>query len=393
VKYLVLIIDGASGWPSTELDGQTSLEAARIPNLDRLAREGRVGLVRNVPPGMEPSSAIACMSVLGFDPALYYAGRGPIEALSMGIELRPGEAALRCNLVTVEDGVMVSHSAGFIPSHESHPLIEAVAAELSDGRVAFHSGLGYRHVVTVKDGEQLLDTHCTPPHDIPGRPVADHLPHGPEGALLGDLMERSKRLLQDHPVNRGRRQRGDLPATQIWLFWPGLQAVRMPSFEESYGRRAAVTSAVDLLKGLARQAAMDLLDIPGVTDGSDNDYAAQMKGGLEALAERDVVFVHVEAPDEAGHAGNAMGKVAAIEAIDSLMVSQALERDDLRLLVLPDHPTPLELRTHADEPVPFVLWGPGVEASGAEGYSEKSASAGPLVDPGHTLLLMLFSGA
>jgi 2,3-bisphosphoglycerate-independent phosphoglycerate mutase len=390
VKYLILIIDGASGWPVAELGGLTSLEAARTPHLDRLAREGIVGRVQNVPKGMEPSSAVACMSVLGFDPRLYYAGRGPIEALSMGIELRPGEAALRCNFVTVRDGIMVSHSAGQITSAESHRLIHVLSEELADGRVAFHPGLGYRHLVTVRDGQEFLVTACTPAHDIPGQGVADHLPRGPEAALLLDLMERSKPILAAHPVNRERDRRGELPATQIWLFWPGLEASRMPSFKDAYGYEAALTSAVDLLKGLARQASIEVLEIAGVTDGGDNDYAGQMRGGLEALEERDVVFIHVEAPDEAGHSGDAGAKVQAIERIDESMVAQALDRDDLRLLVLPDHPTPLALRTHSEDPVPFVIWGLGVRASGVAAYTERLAEEGPLVQPGHSLLHRLF---
>lgn len=391
MKFVVLIIDGAAGWPAADLGGKTSLEAAHLPLLDRLAAEGQVGLVRTVPDGMEPSSAVACMSVLGFDPALYYAGRGPIEALSLGIDLEPGEAALRCNFVTIQDGRMASYAAGNISSAEARELVAALNNELGDGRIAFHHGVGFRSILTVREGRELVETACVPPHDIADRPVEPHLPQGPGAELLREIMERSREILARHPVNAERAAQGESPATQVWLFWPGLQAVPMPAFSALYGRRAGLTSAVDLLKGLARQAAIEFLPIPGVTDGGDNDYGAQMAGALEALREREVVFVHVEAPDEAGHRGDAAAKVRALEQVDALMLPQVAERGDLRVLVLPDHPTPLTLKTHVAEPVPYLLWGPGFSASRAAGYTEGSAAAaGKLEDPGHGLVGRLF---
>ena len=388
MKAVVLIIDGAAGWPVDALGGRTSLEAARTPNLDALAARAVVGLTRTVPEGMEPSSAIACMSVLGFDPALYYAGRGPIEAMALGVKLERGQAALRCNLVTICHGVMRSYACGHISSADSHPLLAALQEGLADPRVAFHPGVGFRHILTVREGESLLETFCTPPHDITDQCVDAHLPHGPAAPLLLDLMERSRPILATHPVNQARAARGDLPATQIWLFWPGLQAVRMPSFQEKFGVRAALTSAVDLLGGLAKQVSVDFLALPGVTDGNDNDFEGQMSGALRALHDHDVVVVHVEAPDEAGHAGDAAEKVEAIEAVDSLMVPQVVGLDEqVRLLVLPDHLTPLSFKTHVDEPVPFLMWGPGFEPNGAAAYTEAEAAAtGLLVAPGHYLM-------
>jgi 2,3-bisphosphoglycerate-independent phosphoglycerate mutase len=406
VKYVVLIIDGASGWPSPAFGGRTSLEAARTPNLDRLAQEGRVGLTANVPPGMEASSAVACMSVMGFDPSLYYAGRGPIEAAAMGIELGPGQVAMRCNLVTVIDGRMASYSAGNISSGESAELIAALQQGLGDDRARFYPGVGFRHILTVGDGQGLLSTSFTPPHDIAGRPVGAHLPAGGDAAYALDLMERSKAILKGHPVNELRQAKGKPPATQIWLFWPGMRPARMPGFADLYGgRKAALTSAVDLLKGLAEQTGMDFVPVPGVTDGPDNDYEGQMRVALAALAEHDLVFVHVESPDEAGHAGDAAGKLEAIEQVDALMVPQLLatsaleghagaavgpaDSGGLRVLVLPDHPTPLEVRTHVAEPVPFIMWGPGLEANGASAYTEEEARAtGFAVAPGHLLMSM-----
>ncbi len=409
MKHVVLIIDGASGWPATAHGGRTSLEAAHTPNLDRLAREGKVGLVSNVPPGMEASSAIACMSVMGFDPALNYAGRGPIEAAAMGIELEPGQVAMRCNLVTVLDGRMASYSAGNISSAESAELIVALQQGLGDERSAFYPGVNFRHILTVRDGGQLLATSFTPPHDIAGQPVDAAAPAGPGAAFALDLMERSKAILEGHPVNERRLARGKPPATQIWLFWPGGRVAEMPAFADLYqGRKAALTSPVDLLKGLAKQTGIDFLPIPGVTDGPDNDYEGQMKAALAALADHDLVFVHVESPDEAGHAGDAAGKVEAIEQVDALMMPHVVQlagaagagmqaglgagKQGLRVLVLPDHPTPLEIRTHVAEPVPFILWGPGFEANGVAAYTEREARAtGFAVAPGH-LLMPLFLG-
>jgi 2,3-bisphosphoglycerate-independent phosphoglycerate mutase len=388
-KAIVLIIDGAAGWPVDELGGRTTLQAAATPHLDRLAQEGMVGLTRTVPDGMEPSSAVACMSVLGFDPSLYYAGRGPIEALALGINLEPGQAALRCNLVSVQDGKLRSYTSGHIPSRESHELIAYLQEHLGSPRVSFHPGVGFRHIVTVRDGSILLDTECTPPHDIPEQPVADHLPKGPGSDILLDLMERSQALLAEHPINVSRMQRGEPPATQVWLFWPGMQPGAMPSFASTYGCKAALSTAVDLLRGLARQVSLDVLDIAGVTDTNDNDFAGQMAGCLEALRDYDAVIVHVEAPDEAAHAGSTREKVEALEMVDKLMVPQILDASfPLRLLVQPDHPTPLRVRTHVAEPVPFLVWAPGrVVPNGARAYSEADAAGtGLLVDPGHELM-------
>jgi 2,3-bisphosphoglycerate-independent phosphoglycerate mutase len=410
LKYVVLIIDGASGWPVEALDGRTSLEAAHTPNLDRLAREGRVGVVANVPEGMEASSAVACMSVMGFDPARYYSGRGPIEAAAMGVELQPGQVAMRCNLVTILDGRMASYSAGNISSAESAELVAALQEGLGDQRCHLYPGVSFRHILTVRDGEDLLATKFTPPHDISGQPIDSSLPAGPGAALALGLMERSKAVLAGHPVNVRRLARGKPVATQIWLFWPGARPAEMPAFSDLYQRRrAALTSPVDLLKGLAMQARVDYLPLANITDGPDNDYEGQMKAALAALADHDLVFVHVESPDEAGHQGDAPAKVEAIEKVDALMVPQVVaaaraaagpaagagpeggdrEPDGVRLLVLPDHPTPLEIKTHVAEPVPFLMWGPGFEVNGAGAYTEKEARAtGFTVAPGHLLLSM-----
>jgi 2,3-bisphosphoglycerate-independent phosphoglycerate mutase len=421
VKYVVLIVDGASGWPVAALDGRTSLEAAHTPNMDRLAREGTAGLAYNVPSGMEASSAVACMSVMGFDPTAFYAGRGPIEAMAMGVELEPGQVAMRCNLVTVTDGIMTSYSAGNISSEEAAELVAALREGLGDildggtgrgarPRVEFYSGVSFRNIVTVRQGAELLETRFTAPHDLADKPVAGSEPAGPGAGLALELMERSKDILAAHPVNRARRARGQLAATQIWLFWPGMRPGAMPTFSEQYGgRRAALTTGVDLLRGLAIQTGMDVLRIPGVTDLGDNDFAGQMAGALAALDDHDVVFVHVEAPDEAAHGGDLEGKLHAIEKVDELMVPQVLDWNDavwpgeeprsrgdkepVCLLVTPDHPTPVELKTHVAEPVPFVMWGPGVAANGARAFTEAEARGTDfVVAPGHLLMSIFLEG-
>ena len=392
MKYFVLIMDGASGWPLENYGRKTCLELAKTPNLDSLAKEGFIGLVRTVPEGMEPSSACACMSILGYDPRVYFSGRGPIEAKSMGIQLAEDEVAFRCNLVAVREGKMWSYSSGHISDDEARVLIRALQERLGNERVRFHPGVSYRHICTIRKGEDCLKAVCTPPHDIPDKPIAEFMPHGPGSELLVDLMERSQTILKGHPINLAREARGEIPANMIWLFWGGKNAPELPPFQLEFGLKAALTSGVDLLKGLAKLAGISVLEIPGVTDNLKNDYKAQARGALQALEEKDIVFVHIEAPDEAAHEGNVEQKIAAIEQIDKLVVSQFLswEKDDLRALILPDHPTPIKIRTHAPDPVPFLLWGPGVVSNNAWDFSENSAqNAGFYLSKGHELLRLL----
>jgi 2,3-bisphosphoglycerate-independent phosphoglycerate mutase len=392
MKYCVLIIDGAAGLPLLERSGKTSLELAHIPNLDGLAREGLVGLCRTVPRGMEPSSACACMSVLGYDPRVYYRGRSAIEARSMGVTIGDGEVTFRCNLVAVRDGRMWDYSSGHISAAEAGELISALNQSLGNNNIGFYPGVSYRHILKLKGVEATLEASCTPPHDIPGRPIAEFLPRGPGSELLRDLMKRSQAVLKDHPVNVRRRERGEVPATMIWLFWGSGRVPEMPPFRQVYGLRAALTSGVDLLRGLGKMMGMDILAIPGVTDGLDNDGSAQVAGALAALEDHDLVAVHVEAPDEAAHAGSADDKIAAIENIDREVVGElrAWKGDSLRVLVMPDHPTPIAARTHSPEPVPFVLWGPGFKANGAQGFTEAEAQErNLLLDPGYSIMSRL----
>jgi len=389
MKYCVLIIDGASGLPLPERGGKTCLELAHTPNLDAVAQEGTIGLVRTVPQGMEPSSACACMSILGYDPKVYYQGRAAIEAVSMGIPIDDGEVVFRCNLVAVRDGRMWDYSSGHISTDEAQQLIAALNQELGNENVHFYPGVSYRHLCKLKGMEETLSAICTPPHDIPDKSVDEFLPKGQGSDALRHLMRHSEEVLKDHPVNVERRARGDKPATMIWLLWGCGKAPDMPAFKQVYGLDAALTSGVDLLQGLALMVGIDVLRIPGVTDGLDNDYAAQISGALEALNEHDLVVIHVEASDEAGHAGSIDGKIKAIERTDEEVVSRlrSWRQDALRALIMPDHPTPIEVRTHTDSPVPFMLWGDGFSANGANRFTETEAKTpGLFIDPGYNIM-------
>jgi len=395
MKYCVLIIDGAAGAPLTGRGGKTSLELAHTPNLDALAAEGTVGLARTVPVGMEPSSACACMSILGYDPVTYYRGRSGIEARSMGISVDEGDAVFRCNLVAVRDGMMWDYSSGHIGNEDSHRLIAALNETLGNDRIHFYPGVSYRHICKLKGMENVLQAVCTPPHDIPGKPVDGYLPRGKGSEVLLDLMRRSKEVLREHPVNAERMARGEIPATTIWLFWGTGRMPGMPAFQEEYGVKAAITSAVDLLRGLAQMAGITILQIPGVTDGLDNDYSAQASGALAALAEHDMVIIHVEAPDEAAHAGSADDKIKAIEMADKEIISRlrAWHDDSLRLLIMPDHPTPIKLQTHTGDPVPFLLRGPGFKADTAKRLTETAAGdTGLFIEPGYNIMKCLVHG-
>jgi len=357
-----------------------------------MAKEGIVGLVRTVPVGMEPSSACACTSVLGYDPELYYRGRAAIEARSMGITIDEGEVAFRCNLVAIRDGKMWDYSSGHISTSEAQQLIGALNESLGSDKVHFYPGVSYRHICKLKEREDTLLATCTPPHDIPGKPVAEFLPKGSGSELLRDLMEHSQAVLREHPVNVERRSRGDIPATMAWLFWSSGKVPDLPAFKQIYRLNAAITSAVDVLRGLARMMGMRVLDIPGVKDGLDNDFTAQAVGALTALKEYDLVVIHIEATDEAAHAGSIDDKIEAIQRVDSEVLSQirSWRPDNLRMLILPDHPTPIKTQTHSEEPVPFMLWGRGLTSNGAKRFTEAEAkTTGLFVDPGYNIMSRL----
>jgi 2,3-bisphosphoglycerate-independent phosphoglycerate mutase len=394
MKYIVLIIDGAAGHPLPQYGGKTCLELARTPNLDALAKESQVGLTCNVPEGMEPGSAVACMSILGYNPAVYYKGRSSIEALSMGLSMNKSDMVFRCNLVSIRDGKMLDYSAGHITSNEARELITAVDGKLGNFKTHFFPGVSYRHILKLKDHPECIGAVCTPPHDISGKAVQAYLPSGKGSKILRDLMQRSEAILARHPVNLVRKSRGELAATTIWLFWPSGELPSLQSFQQTYGLKAGMITGVDLLRGLAKMTKMEIVTVPGVTDGQDNDYKAEGLGALQALEKHDLVFVHVEAPDEAGHSGSVEHKIGAIEKTDQEIVSRlrGYTGDRLRLMILPDHPTPIDIRTHSAEPVPFLLWGPGFKPNHAKRLTEVEAvSSGFLIKAGYDIINKLIN--
>lgn len=395
MKFCVVIADGASGWPLADRGDRTCLELAETPNLDSMARAGHSGLAVTVPPLMEPGSAPACMSVLGYDPGVYYKGRSAIEARSVGVPINKGEVTFRCNLVTVLDGRMVSHSAGHISTAEAEAIIGTLNEELGSREARFFTGISYRHICKLAGHEETLQAICTPPHDITDQEVAGYLPHGEGSAFLVELMKKSGPLLAGHPVNAARKKAGKLPVTTIWLFWASGQVPEMPAFEQAYGLKAALTSGVDLLRGLGMMAGMEILSIKGVTDNLDNDFAAQASGALASLERNGLAVIHIEAPDEMGHRGAAADKIRAIELIDREVMGRlgAWQGGELRVLVMPDHPTPVKLKTHCAEPVPFLIWGSGVKPNGAARFTEREAGrTGVVIEPGFKLMTNFLTG-
>jgi 2,3-bisphosphoglycerate-independent phosphoglycerate mutase len=395
MKYVIVIPDGCADEPQESLGGKTPLQAAHKPHMDRVAREGVVGRSNNVPEPLTPASDVATLSLFGYDPLVVYTGRAPLETAAMGIALGPEDWAIRCNLVTVEDGALRDFTAGHITSAEGRPLIEALQAALGDPRREFHAGVSYRNILVYRPapGEQAPfspETRTQPPHDIPDRPVAEHLPTGPGSDELRRLMEQSRPVLADHPVNRARRGQGKRPATQVWLWGQG-RAPHLRPFAEVYGKRGAILSAVDLVRGVGVLLGWQRIDVPGATGYLDTDYAAKGRHAVAALPQHDLVCVHVEAPDEASHEGRADAKVKALEEIDRHIVGPLLEalprHGDWRILVSPDHRTPLRTRAHAYGPVPFALAGTGIASGGQPSYDEAVAAASELAfEKGHGLM-------
>ena len=390
MKYAIVIPDGAADRPAEALGGRTPFEVARIPHMDRIAAEGRLGTVQSVPPGMAPGSDVAILSLLGYDPVKCYTGRAPLEAAAQGIECRPDDWVFRCNLVTVADGVMVDYSAGHIKSQEAEVLIRALEEQFGSDTLRFYPGVGYRHLLVIRG--EAFKVRTTPPHDILGERVRKHLPKGKGADHLRELMDGSREILEGHPVNDIRRDLGENPASQIWLWGEG-QRPSLTSFRKQWGLGGAVITAVDLVRGIARLIRWDVIDVPGATGYYDTDYAGKGLAAIEALKDHDLVVVHVEATDEAGHNGAAREKTKALESIDRLIVGpllDALEQtgEPWRILVAPDHETPLEIRTHERKPVPFVMMGAGLEPGrGQRPMTEANArKTGMHVAVGHELI-------
>ena len=374
-KYLILLGDGMADEPLEELEGKTPLEVASTPNMDRLAREGICGWVRTVPPSLPPGSDVANLSVLGFNPETFYTGRAPLEAAAMGVEMGPDDVAYRCNLVTVKEGVMEDYSAGHISSEEAAQLVDALDDALGSEEFSFYPGVSYRHLLLWRGGKDTVET--TPPHDISGREIQGYLPKGEGAEKLLALMEASREILARHPVNIRRVEEGRNPATMIWLWGQGKRP-RLPAFKDVYGLEGAVISAVDLMKGLAVLLGMEPLNVPGATGYLDTNYEGKARAALEFLGDGgDLVYLHIEAPDEAGQQGDIQAKIRAIEDIDSRVLPQILEaawmsEEPFQILLLCDHPTPIRIRTHTSDPVPFVIWRSQQEWAGEEGYNEKA---------------------
>ena len=393
-KYVILIGDGMADWPIPSLDGRTPLEAARKPNMDFMASEGALGMVQVVPKEMYPGSDVSNLSILGYDPQEVYTGRSPLEAASMGVDLGSDDVAVRCNVVALKnsgaDSEMEDFSAGHISTGEAAELLEAMQRQVDGKGVRFYPGVSYRHLMVWPGGNDGVVT--TPPHDIHGRRITEYLPKGEGAELLLELMAISREIFADHPVNRKRVQAGKLPGNSIWLWGQG-KAPRMVPFREKYALSGSVVAAVDLIKGIGVYAGFRQVDVPGATGYTDTNFRGKGEHALRELEEQDFVLIHVEAPDEAGHNGDAPTKVHTIERIDEEIVGPLLERarqgGDLGILVLPDHPTPVEIRTHSQEPVPFVFYPvpEGLSSYSGKRYTEADGrSTGQFVEKGTSLI-------
>lgn len=381
MKYAIIIPDGCADEPQESLGGKTPLEAANIPNMNAIARAGVVARASNVPAHLPAGSDVASLSLLGYDPNEYYTGRAPLEAAAMGVELHPGDWAVRCNLVCVEDQLMKSFTAGHISSEEGKRLLQDLQSELGEAALEFIPGVSYRNLLVVRGRGRpdpfSRDTRTTPPHDLTDQSICDDFPRGPGSDLLVDLMERSLKLFADHPVNAARRSAGKPAATNIWLWGLG-QRPRLKTFREVYGKSGKMITAVDLLRGLGVLLDWDRIEVPGATGYLDTDYAAKGKYAVEAIPSTDVICVHIEATDEASHEGRADAKIEALEQIDKHIVGpvwEALQKQgDYRILVSPDHPTPLRTKTHSHGFVPAAMCGAGIQSTGAPSYNEPAAA-------------------
>lgn len=387
-KFVLIVPDGAADEPLEQLDNQTALEAAHIPHLDAISRQGRQGMVQTVPPGLEPGSDVAQMCLLGYNPQRYYSGRAPIEAVAQNIRLALSDWVFRCNLVTFADGKMADHSAGHISTGEAETLVNDLAAQLADEHISFHTGVSYRHLMVCKDLE--FDVHTYPPHDHIGKPVDKLLPRGKGSDLLRDLMHRSMAFMTDHEVNQVRSDLGENPVSSIWLWGQGRRA-RLDSFHKRYGLKGVAITAVDLVRGLAKLIGFDLIEVEGATGFVDTNYEGKAQAAIEALEDHDIVFIHIEGPDEAGHQGNAPQKVKALELIDKFIVGPVWEHlqsyESWRILVLPDHPTPVRTCAHTADPVPFAMAGTGIKSIIERPFSEPhAAESGFRIQRGYELM-------
>ncbi len=390
MKFAIVIPDGAGDLPQESLGGKTPFEIARCPTFDRIATEGRFGTTCNTPANLPAGSDVAILSVLGYDPSQSYTGRAPLEALAQGLDIADNDLVFRCNLVTVTDGYMIDNSAGGISSEEGAVLIQEIAAALGSEKWEFHRGVGYRHLLILR-GHDGSPVETTPPHDILEQPIAGHLPKGAIAPELLRLMEASRAVLADHEINRVRRDLGEAPATQIWLWGQGTRPA-LRHFQQLHGLRGAAITAVDLVRGIAKAIGWKVIEVEGATGYLDTNYTGKAAAAIAALKDVDIVLVHVEATDESGHEGNAAHKIKAIELIDEKILRPLLGHmessyDAWRLMVLPDHLTPLNVRTHTHDPVPVGIIGTGMSPLKPGPYTEKhAATSGFRIRVGHELM-------
>src|ERR1039457_2144348 len=399
MKYVIIHGDGMADWPCEELGGKTPLEAAHKPNMDLIATRGTLGLTLTIPEGMPSGSDVGTMTMLGYDPKRYHTGRAPIEAASMGIAMGPNDVVFRMNLVSLKDDggatVMNDFTSGHISSEEGARIVANLREQLAHDGIEFFNGVSYRHLMVWRNGPRA--TKLTPPHDITGKSIEGHMPEGEGADRILALMKKSQEIMRDHPVNQARRAAGKTEATSAWFWGQGTRPA-VPTLKERFGLEGSVISAVDLVNGVGRLAGLEVITVPGATGFLDTDYAAKARCGLEALKARDFLLLHIEAPDEAGHMGRADLKKEAIERIDELIIGPMLAGlgalGDFAILLMPDHATPSQLKTHSPEPVPFALMTSAQSKSGrgaARRYTESDGTAtGLLVGDGYHLIESLF---
>jgi len=389
MKYVIILADGMADIPLAEKNNKTPMETACTPNIDSVCSDSIIGLVNTIPKGMDPGSDVANLSVLGYDPRSCYSGRSSIEAASLGIDLGDNDLALRANLVTLDhrgsydDSVITDHGAGDITSDEAHILIDDLARAFPDERL--YKGTSYRHLMVMPDTDNTFV--LTPPHDILNRRISAYLPSGTGSKRLLDLMRHSYDILKDHEINKIRMRRGLNPANSLW-FWGAGTKMKLDNFKKLHGITGGVISAVDLVKGLGKLSGLRVLEVPGATGTIDTNYEGKLSACLEGLdSGLDLIYLHIEAPDECGHKGDYEEKTRAIELIDEKIIGPLLKKCTCRLMVLPDHPTPVSLRTHTNAPVPLFIYDPLKKHKGSDSFSEASASlSGLYIDEGHALM-------
>ena len=392
MKYVVVLGDGMADLPIESIGGKTPLDVANKPNIDMLAKVSEIGLVKTVADGMKPGSDVANLSVLGYDSAIYYSGRSPLEAVSIGVDFTPNDVTYRTNLVTLKgdklsDCIMQDYSAGEITTEEARELILAVEKELGASGVHFFPGISYRHCLLLTNTTTGAD--LTPPHDISGKVVGDYLPKGEHSELLISLIEKARPILENHSINKDRIKRGLNPANSIW-FWGEGRKPNLKNFEEKNGVKGAMISAVDLLKGIAMVSGMEVIEVEGATGNNDTNYNGKALAALDSLKRNDFVYIHIEAADECGHRGELKNKIGSIEDIDKEVVGtliEGLKGQDYSIMIVPDHPTPIALKTHTKEPVPYLIYRSTEIKKGVDKYNEDNAKAsGVFVENGYTLI-------